>query len=135
MEGAAEDALREAERRLSDQLYMVRNAALLPNRRIVAPAVWDGLRAAMGQILDIGAEMIESARYWAQPPAPPGTSADSGPSTSREPTLAECPICFGLATRVLRPCGHILCDRCVVRVGRCPICKMGFSHSLEIYFP
>lgn len=134
MERSAEEVLEEAEVRLGEALWVARRTVNSGVGRCLAPAVWRHLQGAIGAVLDFGAERIETARYWAEPPPHPGTTPAPGPSTSQEPVSAACPICFEQATQILRPCGHVICVTCLGRIGRCPICKAGFSHSLNIYF-
>lgn len=138
MEGPALAALKEAEMVLCDHLWAARHVCFreqsYPNGRSATPAAWDSLRAAMGAVLEFGTERVESARYWSSPSTSQEGSTTPTPSTSREPVMAECPICFERPTQVLRPCGHVVCATCIRRIGRCPICKRGFSHSIDIFF-
>lgn len=135
MEGPSRDALRQAETNLSDCLWMSGQVANLPDGDRLAPTVWEAVRTSMGRLLDYAAERIESTRYWASSLShPPSTTPAPGPSTSRDPVPAACPICFEQATQVLRPCGHVICAQCVVNVARCPICKKGFFHTIKVFF-
>ena len=45
----------------------------------------------------------------------------------------SCPICGLAATTALRPCGHCLCQNCLVRVTDCPMCRSPIESNIRIY--
>ena len=45
----------------------------------------------------------------------------------------SCPICGMEATRALRPCGHCLCENCLMRVSDCPMCRSLIESNFRIY--
>lgn len=129
MEEAAKRAVNRAQSELMDALWEV--DSLISRHDRLAPLALGHLQQKIGALLDYSAEQVEIARYWHPSPTQP----EPVPSTSSQPTLAECPVCFELPTRLLRPCGHMICENCLHRIGsgRCPVCKQGFTHGLNVY--
>ncbi|XP_047988203.1 E3 ubiquitin-protein ligase LRSAM1-like [Leguminivora glycinivorella] len=78
------------------------------------------------------------------PPAPPAAPAPAPPAAPSPPAPApaatRCGICLEQPpTRVLIPCGHVLCDPCLVGVqqasgaNRCPYCRSHIGSCINIY--
>lgn len=133
MERAAEEVLEEAEVRLWEALWVARHSADIGVGRYLAPAVWNHLRGYRSSTRLRGRKNRDCEILC-------GTSTPSRLNTNPRPQhfprsshiCPSCPICFEQATQILRPCGHIICVTCLDRIGRCPICNAGFSHSLNI---
>lgn len=56
---------------------------------------------------------------------------DSGDIDSNSGGNVTCKICYSSSCNIfLVPCGHLLCNPCVLKVNRCPFCR---KHIIRTY--
>lgn len=54
---------------------------------------------------------------------------------SSVPVTSNCRVCLdNKPTVALRPCGHVFCRVCAVRVHRCPVCRATALGHLQLFF-
>lgn len=131
MEDAAIRAVRVAQDHLGYAIWSA-DAILpanVPGGEHLAPRVWEHIRDLIGRVMDTAATLMHEARQSAHAPdLQPSTSTDTS-----QGVLAECPVCYGRPNRVIRPCGHVICQNCIDRVSTCPVCKQLITHSFNLF--
>lgn len=135
-ERAALTSLRESQGRLLDEVWQIGqivNETVPEDTQLrYAPAGLESLLTTVGIVLDSAAERLDITGQSVRLRAPSATTSTPS-SPEPEASRAECVICFGFPTRFLRPCGHVLCETCLLLVKRCPQCKRGISHSFRLF--
>lgn len=107
------NAVREAMTRLSDALWVANHAVTGNDERLLCNGGCPGLQGgADGQTQDAwSSDPLGSVIFaWSS------TGHTRGSTYSRPSVQTECPTCYDRSTRLLRPCGHVICPILLLRV-------------------
>ena len=94
-----------------------------------------GARDLAGLIREIESPKRSKTNSSTAPPPPPQTTPPPPPPPP--PPATSCPVCFDLyATSsrvVLIPCGHVVCNVCLLSLDGCPLCRKYIASSNSVY--